>query len=52
MPPAKARYVTLCQQSLALAFVLAMLAPAAGVVSLDVVVRPGAEATSAPGERP
>jgi hypothetical protein len=37
MRPSRARYVTTCQQLLALGVVLVALAPAAGVVSLDVV---------------
>lgn len=37
MPPSKTRYVTACQQILALGVVLAALTPAASVVSLDVV---------------
>lgn len=37
MSPSRIRYVTACQQLLALGVVLAALAPAAGVVSLDVV---------------
>src|SRR6478609_3788961 len=36
MPPSKIRFVTLCQQLLALAVVLAVLTPAASVISLDV----------------
>ena len=36
----QARYVTACQQLLALGLVLAALTPAAGVVSLDVVATP------------
>jgi len=36
----KARYVTACQQLLALAVVGAVLVPATGVVSLDVVHEP------------
>lgn len=35
MRPSQARFVTACQQLLALAAVLAVLAPAAGVLSLD-----------------
>ncbi len=43
MHPSKARFVTACQQTLALGAVLAVLAPAAGVVSLDVIGQhPGA----------
>ena len=37
MPPSKIRFVTACQQVLALAAVLAVLTPAASVISLDVV---------------
>ncbi len=37
MPPSKTRYITACQQVLALGVVLAALTPAASVVSLDVV---------------
>ena len=37
MPPSKTRFVTACQQLLALGVVLAALTPAASVVSLDVV---------------
>jgi hypothetical protein len=37
MPPSKTRFVTACQQMLALGVVLAALTPAAGVVTLDVV---------------
>ncbi len=39
MQPHQARFVTVCQQLLALGVVLAILTPAAGVISLDVVVR-------------
>ena len=39
MPSNKSRYVTACQQLLALGAVLAVLTPAAAVVSLDVVHR-------------
>ena len=46
MHPSKARFVTACQQTLALGVVLAVLAPAAGVVSLDVIgQQPGAAQT-------
>src|SRR5688572_29995466 len=42
MRPKQARFVTICQQLLAIGAVLAVLGPAADVVSLDVVVtRPG-----------
>lgn len=37
MPPSKIRFVTGCQQLLALGVVLAVLTPAASVISLDVV---------------
>ena len=37
MRPTRAHYVTACQQLLALGFVVVALAPAASVVSLDVV---------------
>ncbi|MDF1606361.1 FG-GAP-like repeat-containing protein [Nocardioides sp. YIM 152315] len=37
MPPSKIRFVTACQQVLALGAVLAVLTPAASVISLDVV---------------
>ncbi|GAA4696113.1 FG-GAP-like repeat-containing protein [Nocardioides conyzicola] len=37
MPPSKIRFVTACQQLLALGLVVAVLTPAASVVSLDVV---------------
>ncbi len=44
MPSIKARFVTACQQLLALGLVLAALTPAANLVSLDVVQRdPGAD---------
>lgn len=44
MRPFRARYVTACQQLLALGVVIVALAPAAGVVSLDVVgVGPGGQ---------
>jgi len=39
MRPSRARFITACQQLLALGVVLAVLTPAAGVISLDVVVR-------------
>ena len=54
MSPMKARFVTACQQVLALGMVLAVLTPAAGVVSLDVVVEaPGLHAPgTAAGGRP
>jgi len=37
MRPTRAHYVTACQQLLALGFVVVAMAPAASVVSLDVV---------------
>ena len=44
MSPARARYVTVCQQLLALGVVVIALVPATRVVSLDVVgVSPGGE---------
>ena len=49
MPPSRTRYVTACQQLLALGVVVAALTPAASVVSLDVVRQtPG----SVPGPGP
>jgi hypothetical protein len=48
MTPSRARYVTACQQLLALGVVVIALVPATRVVSLDVVgVRPG-DGVSAP----
>jgi hypothetical protein len=48
MTPKRARFVTACQQLLALAVVLAALTPAAGIVTLDVVgTGPDAGATLA-----
>ena len=42
MRPLQARLITTCQQVLALGVVLAVLTPASGVVSLDIVgERPG-----------
>jgi hypothetical protein len=49
MRPSKAHFVTSCQQLLALGAVLAVLTPAASVVSLDVVQTPG---SSTPGAAP
>lgn len=46
MPPSKTTFVTGCQQMLALGVVLAALAPAASVVSLDVVRETPGEAPS------
>jgi hypothetical protein len=49
MPVSKSRFVTACQQLLALAVVLAVLTPAASVVTLDVVhTDPGALAGDTP----
>lgn len=45
MRPSQARYITLCQQLLALAVVLAFLAPATNVISLDVSHAPEAAPT-------
>jgi hypothetical protein len=43
MSPVRARFVTVCQQLLALGVVVVAMAPATRVVSLDVVgIRPGA----------
>ena len=47
MRPSKTRFVTACQQLLALGAVLAVLTPAATVISLDVVRQ--APATQQPG---
>ena len=48
MRPLQARLITLCQQLLALGVVLAVLTPASGVVSLDIVgERPGRPAAPA-----
>ena len=48
MRPSKARFVTACQQALALGAVLAVLAPAAKVVSLDV----GGQGPGTPSQPP
>ena len=51
----RARYVTLCQQSLVTAAVLAVGLSAAGVKTLDIVPQPGAAAgvrEGAPGAAP
>ena len=48
MHPVQARFVTACQQLLALGVVLAVLTPAAAVLSLDIVV----QALPAPARRP
>jgi hypothetical protein len=47
MPASKSRFVTACQQLLALGAVLAVLTPAASVITLDVVHEPGAPAVAA-----
>ncbi len=63
MSPSRARYITACQQLLALGVVVIALVPATRVVSLDVVgVRPGGQsgptiatpdsASWGPGTRP
>lgn len=46
MPASKSRFVTACQQLLALGVVLAVLTPAASVITLDVVHQPGASSPS------
>lgn len=48
MSPSRSRFVTLCQQLLALGVVLAVLTPAASVISLD-VVRQAPEGSRAAG---
>ena len=48
MPPSKTRFVTACQQLLALGVVLAALTPAASVISLDVVRETPGGSGSAP----
>src|SRR5689334_5005908 len=49
MQPHQARFVTVCQQFLALGVVLALLTPATGVISLDVVPeRPTGSAAAIP----
>ncbi len=50
MPPSKTRFVTACQQLLALAVVLAALTPAASVVSLDVIHQQPGSAVRGSGE--
>ena len=52
MRPSKTRFVTACQQLLALGVVLAVLTPAATVISLDVVQRSPAASQHAAGGRP
>jgi uncharacterized protein with LGFP repeats len=49
MPPSKIRFVTACQQLLALGLVIAVLTPAASVISLDVVHDRPDGATAATG---
>ncbi len=44
MPPSSSRFVSGCQQLLVLGAVVAVLAPAASVINLDVVQRPGSSA--------
>lgn len=51
MHPAKARYVAACQQLLVLVAVAAALAPAVGVVTLD-VVHDGSGRADRPGAHP
>ncbi len=52
MPPSKTRFITACQQILALGVVLAALTPAASVVSLDVVREPPSGAAVGRCRRP
>src|SRR4051794_27588414 len=47
MRPSQVRFVTACQQLLALGVVLAVLTPAASIVSLDVVARQPTQRASA-----
>ena len=51
MRPSKARFVTACQQLLALGVVLAVLTPAAGIISLDVVGEAPGRRAAGPGRR-
>ncbi len=44
MRPTKNRFVTVCQQALVVGTAFAVLGPAADVISLDVITRPGAAA--------
>jgi hypothetical protein len=44
MRPTKSRFVTVCQQALIVGTAFAVLGPAADVVSLDVIARPGVAA--------
>jgi hypothetical protein len=43
MPESRSRFVLLCQQSLAFGLVAAIVAPAANIISLDIVAPPRAE---------
>ena len=52
MRPSQARFITACQQLLALGVVLAVLTPAASVISLDVVNQAPHNTPAAPGGRP
>src|SRR5688572_4867390 len=52
MRPSQARFVTACQQLLALGVVLAVLTPAASVISLDVVNQAPHGTPGATGGRP
>lgn len=52
MRPSKTRFVTACQQLLALGVVLAVLTPAATVISLDVVQQSPQSSQHAAGGRP
>jgi len=53
MTPPRSRFVTACQQVLALGVVLAVLTPAASVVTLDVVgTGPGGRPASTVPARP
>ena len=52
MRPSKARFITACQQLLALGVVLAVLTPAASVISLDVVHQVPGESGRAPSGKP
>lgn len=52
MRPSQARYVTACQQLLALGAVLAVLTPAAAVITLDVVVQTPRQPGAIPGGDP
>jgi hypothetical protein len=49
MPENRSRFVLLCQQSLALALVAAVAAPAANMVSLDIVAPPHAQPSGTAG---